>query len=433
MEGSDPRVPPNETLVSLKDMSKDQALPDSTTTSTAAAATFLLGGSMKSSVPHPLQVSVDTAMDSFPDLFLGPGEQTILSEEVNTILSEERLGGGGEKKDLLASAILTTVGEEVMKDEGALYPSDSEIVSSTISGFPDDEKKLLTTPLPFATPPSVQISESQQQQQSNNVIVVSNPGAVNNPSDVYTLTLTDGSVVQLRVQSEQQAQQQAYGNNNSSIELKKDESCWAQRNDVSPPSVAAEITLPFSNPSTPSTLSHPSSPLPILSPVGSVDQHPLLPSASSAALAHRSESFSSEDAGGSLLEDESSSSASFDDDTLLSMFSCMDQVTIESLKAQLTTLPEGQTDLGALLVAAKIDLTVDDIVGPPLTQVKRIMEAKGLADWQVQLCIKIRRRKKNTVRKNFFFVNCFIQRLVRLLEFSFARLVVALLVTGRGF
>ena len=77
----------------------------------------------------------------------------------------------------------------------------------------------------------------------------------------------------------------------------------------------------------------------------------------------------------------------------------MDSVTIEALKAQLTTLPEGQTaDLGALLVAAKIDLTVEDIVGPPLTQVKRIMEQKKLSDWQVQLCIKIRRRKKNTVR-----------------------------------
>ena len=84
----------------------------------------------------------------------------------------------------------------------------------------------------------------------------------------------------------------------------------------------------------------------------------------------------------------------------------MDSVTIEALKAQLTTLPEGQTaDLGALLVAAKIDLTVEDIVGPPLTQVKRIMEQKKLSDWQVQLCIKIRRRKKNTVR--YFSLSAF--------------------------
>lgn len=68
-----------------------------------------------------------------------------------------------------------------------------------------------------------------------------------------------------------------------------------------------------------------------------------------------------------------------------------------SFQAQLTTLPEGNTDLGQLLVAAKIDLTLDDIVVPPLTQVKRVMEQKQLTEWQTQLCIKIRRRKKNTV------------------------------------
>lgn len=82
--------------------------------------------------------------------------------------------------------------------------------------------------------------------------------------------------------------------------------------------------------------------------------------------------------------------------SLYSMFSSMEKVTIESLKAKLSSLPEGQTDLGALLVAAKVDLTVEDIVGPPLTQVKKIMEAKGLSEWQMTLCLKIRRRKKNT-------------------------------------
>ena len=76
----------------------------------------------------------------------------------------------------------------------------------------------------------------------------------------------------------------------------------------------------------------------------------------------------------------------------------MEKVTIEKLKAKLSALPDGQTDLGALLVAAKIDLTVEDIVGPPLTTVKKIMEAKSLSDWQQTLCLKIRRRKKNTVR-----------------------------------
>ena len=96
-----------------------------------------------------------------------------------------------------------------------------------------------------------------------------------------------------------------------------------------------------------------------------------------------------------------------DEDTslasLYSMFSSMEKVTIEKLKAQLSSLPEGQTDLGALLVAAKVDLTVENIVGPPLTQVKKIMEARGLSEWQMTLCLKIRRRKKNTVRLNSIF------------------------------
>ena len=93
--------------------------------------------------------------------------------------------------------------------------------------------------------------------------------------------------------------------------------------------------------------------------------------------------------------------------SLYSMFSSMEKVTIESLKAKLSSLPEGQTDLGALLVAAKVDLTVEDIVGPPLTQVKKIMEAKGLSEWQMTLCLKIRRRKKNTVR---FFLKFFLSQ-----------------------
>ena len=90
------------------------------------------------------------------------------------------------------------------------------------------------------------------------------------------------------------------------------------------------------------------------------------------------------------------------------MFSnSMEKVTIESLKAKLSALPEGQTDLGALLVAAKIDLTVEQIVGPPLTTVKKIMEHKGLSEWQMTLCLKIRRRKKNTV-SSFFLLSRFL-------------------------
>ena len=93
----------------------------------------------------------------------------------------------------------------------------------------------------------------------------------------------------------------------------------------------------------------------------------------------------------------------FIDDELLSMFTSVHNTTIESLKARLmaSRLPDGssETDLGALLVAAKIDLTVDDIVTPPLNAVKKLMDSHDLTDWQQTLCLKIRRRKKNTVSK----------------------------------
>ena len=96
-----------------------------------------------------------------------------------------------------------------------------------------------------------------------------------------------------------------------------------------------------------------------------------------------------------------SSSYSFIDDELLSMFTSVHNTTIESLKARLSAsrLPDGssETDLGALLVAAKIDLTVDEIVAPALNAVKKLMDNHGLTDWQQTLCLKIRRRKKNTV------------------------------------
>ena len=87
-------------------------------------------------------------------------------------------------------------------------------------------------------------------------------------------------------------------------------------------------------------------------------------------------------------------------DELLSMFTSCQHVTIESLKAKLSTGPDGQTDLGALLVAAKVEMSMDEIVGPPLNNVKKSMDLKGLSDWQQTLCLKIRRRKKNTVSAN---------------------------------
>ena len=127
----------------------------------------------------------------------------------------------------------------------------------------------------------------------------------------------------------------------------------------------------------------------------------------------RSSSISSEDSfchGTDVNDtnDGSSGASTYDDDDftandLSALFASLDNVTIESLKARLCAgLPEGPTvDLGALLVAAKIDLTVNEIVSPPLTTVKKIMEQKELTDWQVALCLKIRRRKKNTVSQHF--------------------------------
>ncbi len=127
----------------------------------------------------------------------------------------------------------------------------------------------------------------------------------------------------------------------------------------------------------------------------------------SSSAASSSSLFGDDDFSGGGADDDDFSSAGSsvggDDDAngslMNNLFASLDNVTIETLKSRLSLLPEGQScDLTALLRAAKIDLTLDDIVLPPLTQVKRTMEARGLSDWQVQLCIKIRRRKKNTVR-----------------------------------
>lgn len=100
----------------------------------------------------------------------------------------------------------------------------------------------------------------------------------------------------------------------------------------------------------------------------------------------------------------------FIDDELLSMFTSVHNTTIESLKARLmaSRLPDGstETDLGTLLVAAKIDLTVDEIVTPPLNAVKKLMDSHTLTDWQQTLCLKIRRRKKNTVSEIFYNFFC---------------------------
>jgi hypothetical protein len=114
---------------------------------------------------------------------------------------------------------------------------------------------------------------------------------VEGDNNVYTLTLTDGSVVQLRVQNDimQQQQQQQLTQLTQLLQqqhhqLKEEEQeeeltalescCWLQsdgsesrcadcescsevrHSSASPSSVAEEVTLPFSNPSTPPSSPH---------------------------------------------------------------------------------------------------------------------------------------------------------------------------------
>ena len=204
------------------------------------------------------------------------------------------------------------------------------------------------------------------------------------------------------------------------------ESCSGIRQSSSstPSSVAEEVTLPFSNPATPPASPHdmptltdhtsgldrdslstvsPRDVMPMYSYVSRARSSTPIPAA---PIMTRSASISSEDSF-SHANDGSNDGSSYDftANDLSALFASLDNVTIESLKARLCAgLPEGPTvDLGALLVAAKIDLTVNDIVAPPLTTVKKIMEQKGLSDWQVALCLKIRRRKKNTV--SLFYVH----------------------------
>jgi len=92
------------------------------------------------------------------------------------------------------------------------------------------------------------------------------------------------------------------------------------------------------------------------------------------------------------------------------------------------------TDLSALLRAANIDMTLEEIVGPPLAHVKRAMEARGLESWQAQLCIKIRRRKKNTVSERTFgdFNAGFATLPVLLMALSFRSWLLSLSLSAAG-
>ena len=275
------------------------------------------------------------------------------------------------------------------------FTSDSKITPSKSADF--TMLQSTSTNPTLATASEVMVTSTTLDQPmleingSKNAVVSS---IVNN--DIYTLTLTDGSIVQLRVTNEQPNQVSQI------IQDHQNQQNWPQNppsshDRVSPDSYAAEVTIPFDHKT--SELLSPASPVPAVSPteVFPAVRIPKRQTRKSKASYTRSSSVCSEDS----KDYHSAASAASEDsenEDFFNMFSnSMEKVTIESLKAKLSALPEGQTDLGALLVAAKIDLTVEQIVGPPLTTVKKIMEHKGLSEWQMTLCLKIRRRKKNTV------------------------------------
>ena len=589
LTSSSPELDPRGGDTATKLVLDHTQLPDSTTfltnsQSPAATAPSEANNRNKEDPDDHLQITVDTAIDSFPDLFLNvnecpsgvsaadtispftsiatqlpqshtstssSGSAAVITTELSSVVNTElpllsmsvptpvtllrkeptTFNLGATTQDLSSHSNQHSHQQQLelrTSSQSLLKSPDSETVSSTSQGFPSEssqqhqqhlklrqqsvneqqqQQQLDLTQLPQMQSQQQQqqlfqqspVTVQQQQQQitnlCNNTTTIlenhlnqtnhgaqaaasagtppnlvflnsaSQPVSIN-ASDIYTLTLTDGSVVQLRVQPEQAQleQQQQQQQQQSQEELQQNltllSNGWPSSQDLesvpvialnssntkltnpsappptvsaaeacallrstssSPASIAAEVTLPFSNPHTPlsisdsATISLPSSPSGIL--CDDDDAHLLSPVASPHEVQpdHRKNSSSSNNTPLPVQHHRSSDSFSCssdgaascfdgdddicDNETFLNMFTSIDNVTIEALKAQLTTLPEGNTDLGQLLVAAKIDLTLDDIVVPPLTHVKRIMEQKDLTDWQTQLCIKIRRRKKNTVRK----------------------------------
>ena len=365
------------------------------------------------------------------------------------VLTNTDVGVKGDTDEIGEDSKCIVIAEEckfASREEGrevdkALRRESSSLVSSTISGFPqisaedlrteeandmvlikkeEDVSALLAAPSISSS--FVQIAPNSEQEQQMVLVHPNQPVQVfqQPASDIFTLTLNDGSIVHLKLQRQQQPDDDeasslgvlAQPPQELRVSIHPPSLC-SSYDRASPPSVAEEIVVPFLAP-TDSTTASPSLPsaydgLPLLSPTEATvfktaaeacEDHkggPLQPGPSTSS---RSNSLSSSSSSFNDASSEYSSESA--DDPLFSLIAStsMNSMTIESLKSQLTHLPEGQSaDLSALLTAAHIDLTVDDIVRPPLTQVKRVMEAKMLAEWQVQLCIKIRRRKKNTVRE----------------------------------
>ena len=454
-------------------------LPDSTTTF-LSPQDFDSSSQEAAEAVATLQVTTDThEMDQFSDLF----NVTSCSEPFTLIDSFGNPLAATNNLEPPPPSKMTSL-KAISPPAEAVYSllqstSSNPTLGTAVLTNSSSEVMVTSTTL---DQPLMEVTNSRGQK---NVVVSS---MINN--DLYTLTLTDGSVVQLKVQNDTDGphnQPQIVHHHHHHEDHPQNEDSTAagitsldnvsqtwlpshhdiacsnataggavaadgiRSNSVSPASFAEEVTLSYAGSASPQTVqnsdnttikfeisptsptevlsSHPASPCmiptdsasPCVSPTELVfdpsysnkrtskrlknsKQQPAPPPRSSNKIPpSRSFSYSSEDSSNNYSNSLSTASDTDDIDnddnqSLLSLFSSMEKVTIEKLKAKLSALPEGQTDLQALLVAAKIDLTVEDIVGPPLTTVKKIMEAKGLSDWQQTLCLKIRRRKKNTVR-----------------------------------
>ena len=257
-----------------------------------------------------------------------------------------------------------------------------------------------------STPPSTNLQPVSQEFSLSGLQEIDN---------MYTLTLTDGTIVQLQVTKEDE-------DTATKLNSKEDASdgSWLQPQQQAQDFDSMFQTLLQAEDSHSSCSSTPSSPAAAAAAV-SPPPPPVKKTRKRPAAAEprrpqpirknpkRSSARSCSESGLSYSSAASTASSfdsqEFDDldgsyDELLNMFTSCQHVTIESLKAKLSGSagPDGCADLGALLVAAKVDLTLNDIVGPPLNTVKKTMIVKGLSDWQQTLCLKIRRRKKNTVR-----------------------------------
>ena len=465
-------------------------LPDSTTTF-LSPQDFDSRSQEAAEAVATLQVTTDThEMDQFNDLFnvtscsepftLIDSFGNPLAATTNTNLDEPNPPKMTSLKPISPPAeavysLLQSTSSNPTLGTAVLTNSSSEVMvtSTTLDHQP--------------TAPLMEVTNSRGQK---NVVVSS---MINN--DLYTLTLTDGSVVQLKVQNDntdgphnqpqivhQEVQDHAqndeaggasaaavvsgmtdldnvsqtwlpsHHHHHHDVHIGSNHADGIRSSSVSPASFAEEVTLSYAGSASPTSANHqnnsdnsttikfeisPTSPTEVLTshpaspcmiPTDSMASPCVSPtevfrpsynkynnnkrsskrlknsttnSSSKKIQPHsRSFSYSSDDSHNysALNSDTDDIDNEDNQESLLSLFSSMEKVTIEKLKAKLSALPDGQTDLGALLVAAKIDLTVEDIVGPPLTTVKKIMEAKSLSDWQQTLCLKIRRRKKNTVR-----------------------------------